>query len=78
MTPLLMHYAATLVDLRETYVYKVESLEHMVKIMRNVEFIVLDERQCDLFNKCCKKSRASKRQYSKHYQRTGDCKGAIG
>ena len=32
-----------LVDLRETYVYKVESLEHMVKIMRNVEFIVLDE-----------------------------------
>ena len=40
-----------LVDLRETCVYKVESLEHMVKIMRNVEFIVLDERQCDLFNK---------------------------
>ena len=42
-----------LVDLRDTFVHRrVENLEHMIKIMRHVEFIVLDEeKQCDLFNK---------------------------
>lgn len=42
-----------LVDLRDTFVHRrVENLEHMIEIMRHVEFIVLDEqRPCDLFNK---------------------------
>ena len=40
-----------IVDLRDTFVHRrVENLEPMIKIMRHVEFIVLDEEWCDLFN----------------------------
>ena len=41
-----------LVDLRETLVYRyMENLKPMIKIMRHVEFILLDDKKCKLFKK---------------------------